>query len=224
MDRQTFFSDFNRSKIICILRNVPAEKVIPVSEALYRGGIRFLEVAFHMSSSLALTETACTIQKLRDFWGDSYHIGAGTVLTVEQADAARDAGAEYIFSPNTETDIIKHTKKLGLISIPGAFTPSEILASHNAGADIVKIFPASALSPQYIKELTAPFPHIPVIAVGGIHEGNLTAFLKAGCIGAGIGSALLNHETLDSSDYGVLYKKASAYAAMIRIFQEQTGA
>lgn len=80
---------------------------------------------------------------------------------MEQADAARDAGAEYIFSPNTETDIIKHTKKLGLISIPGAFTPSEILAAHNAGADIVKIFPASALSPPIYQRAHGSFSPYP---------------------------------------------------------------
>lgn len=216
MNNSLFISDFITSRIICILRDIPEEAVIPVTKALYKGGIRFLEIAFSQSDYSTLSKTARTIKKLREYWGESFHIGAGTVLTLQQAESACHAGAEYIFSPNTDCKIITYTKNAGLISIPGAFTPSEIVLACQNGADIVKIFPASALPPDYIKNIKTPLSNIPLIAVGGINLQNITSFLKAGCIGAGIGSSILGKETISTQNYEAISDKVSLYTELIK--------
>lgn len=140
--------------------------------------------------------------------------GAGTVLTREQVDAAKDAGAKYIISPNTDEEIIRYTKQLGLVSIPGAMTPSEILAAHDAGADFVKLFPTVYLGLPYLKDIKGPINHVKLLGTGGLTEENLKDYLDMGMAGAGISGRLVDPELRKKNDYAALSRRAAAFMAI----------
>ena len=118
-------------------------------------------------------------------------VGAGTVTNTHLVDLTHAHGGQYIISPDTNVSVIKKTKELGMISMPGAMTPSEVITAHNAGADIVKLFPASDLGPRYLKAVRAPLNHIKIMAVGGINQKNMPDFLAAGACGFGVGGGTL---------------------------------
>ncbi len=179
-------------KIVAILRGIPEGAIQPVAEALAAGGIRCLEVTFDQSSQARTEKTLHAIRLLRETMGDRLCIGAGTVMSAKQVQQAYDAGAQYIISPNTNEAVIRRTKELGLVSIPGAMTPSEIDYACRCGADIVKLFPADILGLAYIKAVLAPMRHVRLMATGGITLENGTAFLAAGSAGLGIGSCLVD--------------------------------
>ena len=129
---------------------------------------------------------------------------------------AREAGAQFIVSPNTDRPIIHAIKALGLLAFPGAMTPTEAQRAYAAGADAVKIFPAGALGPSYLKALASPLSHIPFLAVGGIDDTNIAGFLRAGAIGAGVGGNLVNREWIEREEWGKCTALARAYVAAAR--------
>lgn len=180
-----------REKIVVIVRGVPSEKLIPLAEAMYDGGIRLLEITYSASGIPSDEVTAENIKALcshfKEVGKTDMHIGAGTVLTVEQVALTKAVGGEFIISPDTCPDVIKKTKELGLVSMPGSYTPSEIRIAHLAGADFVKVFPAVSLGASYIKAVKAPLSNIKLLAVGGINENNMSEYLAAGASGFGIG-------------------------------------
>ena len=137
--------------------------------------------------------------------------GAGTVLSPDQVRAAYEAGARYIVSPNTDPAVIAETKRLGLVSIPGALTPSEIMAAHNAGADLVKLFPTATMGLKYFKDLRAPLSHIGLVVTAGITPDNLGDYLKAGAFAAGISSPLCNKELMAAGDFAEITRRARAF-------------
>ena len=159
-----------RSKIIAIVRGLPKEYMTRLAEALYAGGIDLMEVTFHQQKPETWKDTAAAIAAVDSCMEGKMLVGAGTVLTLEQLDMARDAGANYIITPNTNCDLIRRVKEYGLLSFPGAFTPSEIVEAYEAGADAVKVFPVGNLGPSYIKAIKAPLSHIPLMAVGGVNQ------------------------------------------------------
>lgn len=148
---------------------------------------------------------------LRAAHGENMHFGAGTVLSAEQVDAAARAGAEFMISPNTDPAVICRTKELGLISIPGAMTPTEILAAHNYGADLVKLFPAATLGLTYAKDILAPISHVKMIATAGITEENFAQFLKLGLAGAGISGRLTDKKLIADGDWAEFTRRAEAF-------------
>ena len=170
--------------VVAILRGITPEEMLSVCEVLYSAGIRLLEVPLN-------SPDACASIKLA---ADKYHadgamlIGAGTVLTVEDVRQVAAAGGKFIISPDTNSEVIAETKRLGLISIPGFFTPTEAFAALRAGADYLKLFPAGVNGVGYIKDIKAVIK-APILAVGGVNAGNIPEFLTL-CAGVGIGSAL----------------------------------
>ena len=144
------------------------------------------------------------------------HIGAGTVLSVEQVEDAAQAGAEFIISPNTNTDVIRYTKQKGLISLPGAYTPTEAETAWEAGADIVKIFPAGNLGPSYFKAVKASLSQLRLSAVGGVSEHNIGDFLAAGVDSFGIGSNLVSADRVRRRDFDEIEKAAAFYTNAVR--------
>lgn len=197
-------------KIIVIVRRTYGDQLLKLARALYEGGIRLMEVTFDQSDPTCLTKTADAIRMLSENFTDMY-FGAGTVLNRDQVDAAVHAGASFIISPNTNPDVIRYTKELGLISIPGAMTPSEILAAHDAGADIVKLFPAIDLGLAYVKNIRGPISHVKLLATAGVNEENFGDFLKAGYIGAGISGRLTDKAVLMSGQFSELTSRAQAF-------------
>ena len=202
----------NANKVIAIMRGVAKEKAADAARALYEGGIKLVEVTFNQSSPTCIEDTADSIKSIIDAMGDKMCVGAGTVMTVEQVRAAVDAGAKYIISPNTDREVIEETKKLGVISMPGAFTPSEAVSAYKMGADYVKLFPAGLLGIPYIKAIKAPISHIPLMAVGGIDADNLGDFLATGINGVGVGSSLVNLKLINAGKWDELTELAKKFA------------
>ena len=199
------------SKIVAILRGVAPEKLSPLAEALYEGGIRCIEVTFDQKKEHGLEETANAIRLLSTAYAGRMHIGAGTVLTLKQAEAAAAAGGMFIISPNCDEDVIRRTRQLGMVSIPGAMTPTEIVQAHQWGASVVKVFPAGDLGPGYIKSIRGPLNHIPLCAVGGVDDKNLDSFYRAGVSCFGVGSNIARKELLASGDYDAIKTNALLY-------------
>lgn len=205
-------ADFiQQSKIIVIVRRIYGEDLLELSKALYAGGIRLMEVTFDQSDPDCMEKTSEAIAMLRRHHGDNMLFGAGTVLTTDQVDAAYRAGAAYIISPNTDSDVIRHTKELGLVSIPGAMTPTEILQAHNLGADFVKLFPAATLGLRYAKDILAPISHVKLIATAGITEENFGEYLKLGFAGAGVSGRLTEKRLIQEKNWEELTARAAAF-------------
>ena len=200
-----------RSKIIAIVRGLPKEYMTRLAEALYAGGIDLMEVTFHQQKPETWKDTAAAIAAVDSCMEGKMLVGAGTVLTLEQLDMARDAGANYIITPNTNCDLIRRVKEYGLLSFPGAFTPSEIVEAYEAGADAVKVFPVGNLGPSYVKAIKAPLSPIPLMAVGGVNEKNAAGFLAAGCCGIGVGGNLVNKSWIEAGEWDKITELAQAY-------------
>lgn len=143
-------------------------------------------------------------------------IGAGTVLTKKQVYLTGAAGGKFIISPDTNPKIIKYTKKLGLVSIPGALTPSEISLSDRAGADFVKVFPINLFGPDYIKTIKAPLSHIKVLAVNGITSENVRQYLEAGAAGVGVGGGIVNKQLIAENDFDSISAAAKKYCEEVK--------
>ena len=202
--------------IIAIFRRLYGEELYQTCDALYRGGIRVMEVTFDQADGTCLAKTAQAIDTLRRCHGDLI-VGAGTVLNEEQLTAAHAAGATYMVAPNVDAELIAKAKELGMAAMPGAMTPTEVAAAYAAGADLVKLFPAGYLGVDYVRHLHAPLGHIPLVATAGITKDNLGAFLQAGCVAAGISGPLSDRKCIADRDYETLTQRA---AELMRICKE----
>ena len=215
MNKQAVINDVEQYKLIAILRGIPSEKLLPVAEALYEGGIRLLEVTYSANGAVSDEETAANIHRLAEHFKGRMHIGAGTVLTTKQVQLTREAGGTFIISPNMKPAVIEETVKLGLVSMPGVFTPSEACDAVDYGADFVKLFPVTNMGSSYVKAIKAPLSHIKFLAVGGIDETNMQEYLDAGVSGFGIGSNITNKKMIEQSDWAGLTALAKKYVEVI---------
>ena len=202
-------------KLIVIARDMENEKIIPLAKALFKGGIRILEITFTLKAPESFKSTGKTIKSVIDHFGDDILMGAGTVVTPELVDIAADAGALYIVSPNTDINVIKRTKDRGLVSIPGALTPSECMTAFNAGADFIKLFPIGELGPGYLKAVKAPLSHLKFVCTGGVNDKNIPDFIKAGAVGFGVGGNLVNKEWIDASQFDKITELAKRYVEAV---------
>jgi 2-dehydro-3-deoxyphosphogluconate aldolase/(4S)-4-hydroxy-2-oxoglutarate aldolase len=202
-------------KLIVILRNIPQERFRDTVNAMVDGGVRFMEITFDHSSSGGHLATANAISLLNEYSQGIVQVGAGTVLTPEQAELAAMAGAQYIISPNSDRMVIEKTKELGLISIPGALTPSEIVQAYHWGADYVKIFPMADLGVSYLKSLKTPLSHIPMLAVGGINVKNFMDYIHAGAAGIGVGSGIADMTLIMQGKYREITCLAQKYTSTL---------
>ena len=199
------------SKIIVIVRGVEREKLIPLAQAMYDGGIRLVEFTYDASGKISDEEIAENIQMVSEHFAGKMVIGAGTVLTEKQVELTQKAGGKFIISPDTYPEVIKKTKELGLVSIPGAFSPTEISMAKRLGADFVKVFPVNYLGSRYIKDLKAPLSNVKLLAVGGITADNLCEYLDAGASGVGIGSGVVNKVKIAENDWASITEFAKKY-------------
>ncbi len=188
-------------RIIAIIRGFKPEECLKLAEAYREGGIRLVEVTFNQRDPSDWVNTAAAIRMIGERFPGEVFAGAGTVLTHEQMKIAADAGARYIITPSLDAEIVRGAVEAGLVAMPGAFTPTEIAQAHAAGASFVKVFPAVQLGPSYIKAIRAPLSHIPLLAVGGITPENIGDFIKAGCVGAGVGGVLSDRRRVESGDW-----------------------
>lgn len=173
-------------KLVGIIRGFETEDALSIAKSLSEGGIKILEVTLNSDKPFH------TIEKITDELGDEVLIGAGTVLDPESARSALAAGAQFILSPSLNKETIKLTKRYGAVSIPGAFTPTEILTAYEEGGDIVKVFPASTLGPSFVKDLSGPLDQIKLLPTGGVDLNNVKDYIEAGVAGVGLGSSLIS--------------------------------
>ena len=214
--RQEIIKAIERDKIIVIVRGVEKEKLIPLAEAMYDGGIRLLEVTYDATGKVTTSETAERIRMLAEHFKGRMLIGAGTVLRIEQVEATKKAGGAFIISPNTDAGVIAKTVELDMVSMPGALTPTEATAAHNAGADFVKLFPAGDLGAGYVKAIKAPLSHIKFTAVGGINDTNMKDYIKAGASGFGVGTNIVDKKLLEKDDYLGITELAKKYVDALK--------
>ncbi len=200
-----------RQKIVAIVRGLKKENTMQLADALYQGGIDWIEVTFDQAHPETFADTSAAIAALATQFAGKVMPGAGTVLTIDQMQQAKDAGAQYIVTPNTNPRLIETAKVNGLYVLAGALSPTEIVIAHEAGADAVKVFPAGQLGPAYIKAIRAPLSHIPLMAVGGVNEQNAADFLAAGCMGLGIGGSLVNQKLLEDGQAHKITEMARTY-------------
>lgn len=204
-------------KIIAIVRGVYGEDCLHLAEAFYAGGIEMMEVTFDQRQPDRLAQTADSVALVAEKMAGLMMLGAGTVTSVEMVELAQKAGAAFIVSPNTNKAVIRRTRELGLVSMPGALTPTEVLAAHEYGADFVKVFPISGLGASYIKALRGPLNHIKLLAVGGVNEKNIGEFLKAGAVGVGVGGNLVNKQWIAEGRFDEITALAKEFVTNSRI-------
>ena len=198
-------------KIVAILRGCAPDRISDIAAALAEGGVRLMEITLNSPGALE------SIRQLSNAMGDRMLVGAGTVLTAAEAEAAVDAGARFIISPTLDIETIRRTRQLGAVSIPGAFTPTEILTAYRNGADIIKVFPAGSSGAAYFKELRGPLPHIPLMPTGGVNLDNIRDFKAAGAVAFGISSALvLSGQENTGPALRQLTERAAAYIKAVQ--------
>lgn len=196
-------------QIIAIIRGAEPDDILEIVDALKSGGIYTLEITVNSPKAIPL------IERLSGKYGSELLIGAGTVLDTETARAAILAGAKFIISPTTDLPTITLTRRYGCVSIPGAFTPTEILHAFEYGGEIIKVFPAS-LGAGYLKEIQGPLRQIPLMPTGGVNIENIREFKNAGAVAFGIGSALVNTgKTVNDLYLKALAEKAKAFVAAV---------
>lgn len=204
-------------KIVAIVRGADPQQCFAVAKALYDGGIRLMEVTYDQRRPESWQATADTIGALAKEYAGRMFVGAGTVTSPELVELTAKAGGAFIISPDTDAAVIRRTRELGLVSMPGALTPSEIKTAHEAGADFVKVFPLGNMGPSYLKAIRAPLSHIKMTAVGGINEKNLRDYLEAGACGAGIGGNLVNKAWIANGEFDKITEVAKE---LVRVVEE----
>lgn len=193
------------SGIVAIIRAPSGEQLVQVAEALYAGGIDVIEVTFTVPGVLDI------LKEVRRALGDKILLGAGTVLDPESARAAMLAGAEFIVTPTVNTDVIRLCNRYDNLIMTGGFTPTEILTAWEAGADVVKVFPADVGGPAYLKTIHGPLPQVRLLPTGGVNLDTLADFVKAGACAVGLGSSLVEKEALAKGDMDRIRTLAAAY-------------
>jgi len=196
--------------IIAIIRANSANELIEAASAIHAGGVDVIEVTMTTPNALQV------ISDVAAAYGDAVLVGAGSVLDAETARAVMLAGAEFIVSPVTKPAVIEICNRYSKVVIPGAFTPTEILAAWEAGADYVKVFPSSGVGAAYIKDVKAPLPHIPLVPTGGINAENAAEFMSAGATALGVGSALVNNKLIEAGAFAGLTERAQNLVAAVQ--------
>lgn len=209
-DPQTWLEE---TRIVAIIRGVTGEAVDRTVEALGAGGVKLVEVTMNTEGALE------SIRRCSRQFSGVISIGAGTVLDLQMAEQAVEAGARYLISPNLDEEVIQFGLKQGVAVWPGVMTPTEIVRAWRAGAKAVKLFPTGSLGLSYIKEIRAPLSHIPLMATGGVTLDNITEFLQAGVTAVGLGSHLVHKGHIEAGRYGEVQHLAEQFTRKVREFQ-----
>lgn len=203
-------------RLVAVIRAATPQLAYDAALAVVRGGIRLVEITFTVPDAPAV------MQKLG---GADFVVGAGTVLTPEEARAALEAGAEFIIAPNLSPAVAAVAREAGVMYCPGAYTTTEILAARAAGAHVVKVYPVGvAGGPDYIKVIRDPLPNVPMLAAGGTNLDNVGPFLAAGCVGIGLGAALADPALAAAGRFDEIENRAQAFVARVRSFAGSAGA
>ena len=203
--------------VVAVLRADRPDALVQVAQAIGRGGIRAVEITMTTPGALDV------IGECANRLGDEILLGAGTVLDPETARAAILAGAEYIVTPTLNPDVITLCRRYDKVIIPGALTPTEILTAWECGADIVKVFPATAVGPRYFKDVKAPLPQIDLIPTGGVDLDNASDFIRAGACAIAVGGNLVDKTAVAAGEWQVLTDTARKYVETVRDARQEGG-
>ena len=215
MLREETIRIIEEKKVIAIVRGLYGEEILRLAQALHAGGVDVLEATFDPLDAADRVRTAETIRMLTENLGDCMLFGAGTVTTEEMVRQAHDAGARFIVSPNTDEAVIRATRALDMVSVPGALTPTEIKYAHNLGADFVKVFPACNMGVSYFKNIHAPLKDVRLLAVGGVKTENAAEYMAAGCVGLGVAGCLFQKDWIRAGEWDRVTQAAKALLAAL---------
>ena len=211
MEKRGIFDKMVSERLIPIIRVASPSEAIDVADAIKEGGGTLIEITMSVQGAIDV------IKELTEKYRDEIIMGAGTVLDAETGRAALLAGAQFIVSPTLDLDLIQLAHRYSAVVIPGAMTPTEILTAWNAGADMVKVFPAAQLGgPGYIKALRGPLPQILLVPTGGVNLQNAAAFIQAGATAIAVGGELVDKRAVKEKRFSVITENARAFLKTIR--------
>lgn len=210
MNKAVAFDRLLNPGVIAVIRADSSAQLLDVARALVAGGVTAMEVTMTTPNALE------TVRAVLDALGDAVLMGVGSVLDTETCRAALLAGAQFVVTPVTKTDIITVCNRYSVPIICGAYTPTEALTAHESGADFVKIFPAETLGAAYMKALLAPLPQLRLIPTGGVDAGNAGDFIRAGCVAVAAGGSLVSKTALQSGDFAAITETARLFVINVR--------
>jgi 2-dehydro-3-deoxyphosphogluconate aldolase/(4S)-4-hydroxy-2-oxoglutarate aldolase len=200
----------HQTGIIAIMRASSSEQLIAAAGAIKQGGVRVIEVTMTTPGALNV------IQSAKQQYGEKLLFGAGTALDSETARAAILAGADFVVAPTLNIEMIAMCNRYSIPVAPGCYTPTEMLAAWEAGADMIKLFPADVGGPGLVRAIRAPLPQLNIVPVGGVNLNTAAEFIKQGAYALGVGSSLVNQKLLDSGDMAELTRRAKAFIAQVK--------
>lgn len=198
------------SGIVAVVRSPDSQQLVEVCKALADGGVTVVEITMTVPDALDV------VRQVRRALGDRVLLGAGTILDPETARAAILAGAEYLVSPTLDIEVIRLCQRYSKLVMPGCFTPTEILTAWQAGADIIKVFPAEVLGPAYFKAIRAPLPQVRLMPTGGVDLNTASRFLEAGACALGIGGQLVEPKAVAAGNFDRIRDLAKQYVQIVR--------
>jgi len=211
MEKREVFNRMMSEGLVPVIRVSSAQEAIDVADAIKEGGVTLIEITMSVPGAIDV------IKALAQKYRDEIILGAGTVLDPETARAALLAGAQFIVTPTLNFDVIHLAHRYSAVVVPGAMTPTEILAAWNAGADMVKVFPAAQLGgPEYLKAIRGPLPQILLVPTGGVNLQNAGAFIKAGAAALGVGGELVDKKAVKEKQFSVITENTRAFTKAIR--------
>lgn len=208
MNRKELVDLIIKEKVIAILRGLEPEKTVKAIEVYHKVGIKFIEVTYNSSKALEIVK--------RFSQKEGLYIGIGTITNLDELEKALDAGAQYIITPTYSKQVVTECNRQDILVICGALSPTEIYSAWRAGADIIKVFPASTMGPNYIRSILGPLSQIKIIPVGGINIENAISYLETGVIALGIGKGLLYKDVNKKNDWEKQAKKIKKFLVTIK--------
>ena len=196
--------------VIAIIRLPTDEDLLPAAEAIRDGGVTAIEI------TLTTPGVVRALAPVRARLGRDILLGVGTVLTAEAAREAIRGGAQFLVGPNFNPEVVRAGREAGVPVIPGALTPTEIVQAWDGGASLVKLFPANAVGPRYIKDLQGPLPHIPLLPIGGVSLENVAAFIQAGAVAVGVGGEIVTTDLLARRAFREITSRSRAFVEAVK--------
>ena len=210
-NKEKNLQDIVNCGVVAVIRVASAQEAVEVCGAIAKGGVKPIEITMTVPGAID------AIKELKGAMKDNVLLGAGTVLDPETARAVILAGAEFVVCPTLNLEVIEVCRRYSKVVIPGAFTPTEILTAWEAGADIVKVFPATVGGPRYLRDIRGPLPQIRLIPTGGVNIDNTPDFIKAGAVAVAAGASLVDKKAVSQKEYGIITENAKRFVEAVKL-------